>query len=489
MNRDFNIKLIYRLLGSLLLIESIFLFSTIIISFIFNENDWSYFLLTGLICVAVGLLAIWGGRNARDTIGKREGSLFVTLIWVVFSLFGLLPFWLSNSIPSFTDAFFETISGFTTTGATILTDIESLSYSMLFWRSLTQWIGGLGIIVISLALLPIFGFSGTQLFAAESTGPTKDKIHPKITGTAKRLFLIYLLLTVSQTVLLMVGGMNWFDAICHSFTTISTGGFSTKQNSIMYWESAYIQYVIILFMLLSGVNLSLYYFLGKLKFSKITKNEELKAYIIIVLIFTLIITFSILDLSQLHPIQHLEKAFRDALFQVSAIITTTGYATTDYTLWKPVTWIVLLLAMITGASAGSTAGGVKLIRIVIVFKFCYYEFKRFIHPNAVLPVRYNEHIVKDDIMTRILAFVTLYLMIAAFGILILTISGMGFLESVGGLISCLGDVGPGLGTTGPMGSYADIPTFSKWFLALIMLVGRLELFTVLLLFTPVFWKK
>lgn len=484
-----NYRLIARFFGILLLVETAALLATALISWFYNDKNLIYFLASAAISFVAASASILLGRNANPIIGKREGSLVVTFTWIVFTLFGLLPFWLSGSIPSFTDAFFETISGFTTTGASILNNIEELSPGILFWRSLTHWIGGLGIIVLTLALLPVFGTSATQLFAAESAGPTKDKIHPKINEMAKRLFLIYLILTAVQTVLLRIGGMSWFDAVCQSFGTVATGGFSTKQASIAYWDSAYIQYVISIFMILSGVNFSLYYFGFKNKFSKIKENEELKYYLILLFSATIFIVFSLIDFDQAFTFAKLEKAWRDAFFTVSSLMTTTGFGTADYVQWQPYTWVILLIVMLTGASAGSTSGAIKMVRIVIVFKYCYYEFKRIIHPNAVLPVRYSGHIVREDVITRVLAFVLLYLITVAFGILVLNISGLGFIESIGGLIGCLGGVGPGLGALGPMGNYADIPEFSKWFLSFIMLVGRLELFTVLLLFTPAFWKK
>lgn len=487
--KNFNIRLVLKVMGSLVLIESIILLFMVLVPLIYGENDSIYFLISALISGVFAAFSLLIGRNALPTIGKREGSVIVTFTWIIFSFFGLLPFWLSGSIPSFTDAFFETISGFTTTGASILNNIEELSHGMLFWRSFTHWIGGIGIIVLSLALLPVFGVSGTQLFAAESTGPTKDKIHAKISETAKRLFLIYLFLTIAESLLLRLGGMNWFDALCQSFGTIATGGFSTKQASIAYWDSAYIQYIIVTFMILSGVNFSLYYFGFKTKLSKIKENEELRYYLILLIFFVLIITFFQIDFSKTQTFLTIEKIWRDTLFTVSSLMTTTGFTTVDYMYWKPLTWVILLVVMLTGASAGSTSGGIKMIRVVISAKACYYQFKRLIHPNAVIPVRYNKHTVTEDILTRVLTFVILYLIIAAFGILVLAMSGLGFYESIGGMITCLGGVGPGLGLVGPSGNYAYIPDFSKWFLSLMMLTGRLELFTVLMIFTPAFWRK
>lgn len=489
MNKDFNFKLVSRVLGSLLLIEATALLLVSIVPLVYNENDAIYFLIPSLICYACSGFAIWFGRNHSNTISKREGTTIVTFTWIIFSLIGLLPYWLSNSIPSFTDAFFETISGFTTTGASILNNIEELSHGMLFWRSLTHWMGGLGIIVISLAILPMFSVSGTQLFAAESTGPTKDKIHPKINETAKRLFLIYVILTAVQTIFLRIAGMTWFDAINHSFATIATGGFSTKQASIAYFDSPYIQYIIILFMILSGINFSLYYFGFKNKFEKIRNNEELRYFLITLFAFALLITVSLIDFQNISNLKMLEQSWRDALFTVSSLMTTTGFSTADYMLWQPLTWVVLLLVMLTGASAGSTSGGIKMIRVVISVKTIYYEFKKMIHPNAVIPVRYNGQLVQNEILTRVLAYALFYIIVVIFGILINAISGMGFLESVGGTITCLGGVGPGMGLVGPAGNYSEIPEFNKWFLSLLMLAGRLELYTVFLIFSPVFWKR
>ena len=489
MNKEFNLRLVFRVMGSLALLEGVVLLFVCLIPLLYGESDAHYFLLASAISFAFAGIALLIGRNHSTFIGKREGSVIVSFTWIIFSLIGLLPFWMSGSIPSFTDAFFETISGFTTTGASILNNIEELSHGMLFWRSLTHWMGGLGIIVISLAVLPVFSTSGTQLFAAETTGPTKDKIHPKINETANRLFIIYIILTAAETILLKLGGMNWFDAVNHSFATIATGGFSTKQASIAYWNSPYIQYVISTFMILSGINFSLYYFGFKNKFGKIRENEELRYYLITLFVFALIIALSLIDFSKALQFNTIEQAWRDSLFTVSSLMTTTGFCTADYMTWKPLTWVILLLVMLTGASAGSTSGGIKMIRVVISAKTCYYEFKRLIHPNAVIPVRYNGHLVREDILTRVLAFTLLYLVVAAFGILVLAMSGMGFLESVGGMITCLGGVGPGLGLVGPAGNFHDIPEFSKWFLSLMMLAGRLELYTIFLLFTPAFWKR
>ena len=488
---NFNWRIILKILGGLLIIESLFLLSAFAVCKYYQESVGNSFLLSILIAFFLGTTMFFIGKNALPNISKREGSVIVTSVWFTFSIIGTIPFFHSGTIGSFTNAFFETMSGFTTTGASILTDIESLPKSMLYWRSLTQWIGGLGIIVISLALLPLFGFSGVQLFSSETPGPTKEKLHPRITETAKRLFGIYLFLTLTCVGFLKLGGMNWFDSICQTFSTVATGGFSTKQTSIAHWDNAFIQYAIILFMFLGGINFNLYYFglIGKVK--KVWKNEELRHYFYIILFASLFIFVSLLLTNIQHTDNFLqfEKTFRTALFHVTSILTTTGYATTDYMLWIPFAWITLLLLMFCGGCAGSTSGGIKIVRILIVFKYCYQEFKRMIHPHAVIPIRYNNEIVKNETIIRIMTFVLLYFAIIAIGCLFLASQGMDFVESVGGIVACLSGTGISISSIGPAESYAFVPDSCKWFLSFIMLVGRLELYTILLIFTPVFWKK
>lgn len=489
MYRDFNHRFILRITGALLLFESTFLLTAVLVSWYYREGQGLTFFISAGISALLGSIALIAGRNATPVIGRREGSVVVTSIWLVFSLVGMLPYLISGSIPSVTNAFFETMSGFTTTGASILNDIESHPYSILYWRSLTQWIGGLGIIVISMALLPIFGFSSVQLFSAEATGPTKDKIHPKMSETAKRLLAIYIVLTIAEFFLLKIAGMGWFDAMNHAFTTMATGGFSTKQMSIGHWDSPAIQYVIIVFMFLAGVNFSLFYFFIKRNFEKITANQELKFYLAFIAVFTILISTTVNKAEWNNGIAVVEHVFRESLFTVVSIITTTGYGTIDYMQLAPLAWVLVLIIMLTGASAGSTAGGMKLIRVLLVVKYAYYEFKRIIHPNAVFPVRYNGSIVREEVITKVLAFILVYILVILIGTVVLAFSGMGFMESLGGMITCISDVGPGLGSIGPAYSFSEIPAFSKWFLSVVMLVGRLELFTVLVIFTPVFWKK
>lgn len=486
---EINFKLVSHVIGNLLVVESVVLILMPLISLLYKETDSRYFIYSSLITLSVALLLLLLGKNPPSKAGRREGSMIVTFIWVFFSLFGALPFIFSGAIPSYTDAFFETMSGFTTTGSTILNNIEELTHGMLFWRAMTHWLGGLGIVVISMAILPILGINGTQLFMAESTGPRKDKFSPKINDTARILFIVYIVLTFSETVFLMFGGMNLFDALTHSFSTIATGGFSTKQISIAYWEnSAYIQYVLAIFMMLSGVNFSMYFFGYKRKFFKIKENEELRYYIVIMIVASLIVMLSLIDFTKTINWSLIERAWRDAFFTITSLITTTGFTTVDYMTWKPITWVVIVVVMLIGASAGSTAGGIKVVRIVIAVKVSYYEIKRMIHPSAVIPVRYNRQILNETIITRVLGFVVLYLFVTFIGILILMLSGMGLGESIGGMITCISCVGPGFGSIGPAGTFANIPEFSKWVLSFAMLIGRLELYTVLMLLTPSYWR-
>jgi len=451
-----------------------------------EETSWA-FCLSFAVSVIFGVIGILLGRGASTVIGKREGSVIVTGTWIIFSFIGLLPYWVSGYIPSFTDAFFETMSGFTTTGSTILPNIEVIPRSLLFWRSLTHWIGGLGIVVITMAILPIFGFNGSQIYTAEVTGLSKEKLHPKISGTAKRLFIIYLVMSFSGIAALWLAGMSPFDAVNHALSTVSTGGFSTKNTSIAYWHSPAIEWIIIVLMTGSAINLSLYYFLAVGNFCRFFKDEEMRTLIAIIVLTSAIIVFTQLIFWGF-PLEDIGENVRGALFTVSSLISTTGFYSVDYSGWISVAYMLLLLTFV-GGSAGSTSGGVKVIRVLLVFKYCYYEFKRMVHPHAVFPVRYNGRAVKEEYITRMLAFILLYVILSLFGAMILCISGLGFEESISSMVSCLGNVGPGLGHLGPLDNYQSLPAFAKWFMSFAMLVGRLEIFTVLLIFTPNFWKR
>jgi trk system potassium uptake protein TrkH len=376
------------------------------------------------------------------------------------------------------------MSGFTTTGASILTDIETLPKGILFWRSLTHWIGGMGIIVLSLAILPILGIGGMQLFVAEVPGPVPDKLHPRIAGTAKRLWGIYVLLTVAETILLLLGGMNFFDSLCHTFGTVATGGFSTQNASIAGY-SPYIQYVIILFMILAGTNFTLHYLSLSGRFSSVWKNEEYRYYLKLLLAFTVIIAALLILKTEINT----EKAFRDSFFQVVSITTTTGYVTTDYLAWPSFIWILLFFLMFTGGSAGSTGGGMKAVRQLMVLKSSAVDLRRLVHPRAFIPVRLNDKAVPRDIVSNILAFFVLYMLIFGFGTMIMVVIGLDFDTAIGSVIATLGNIGPAIGDVGPVDNYSAIPMGGKWFLSFLMLLGRLELFTVLILFSPKFWTE
>ncbi len=480
-----NHRIIIQILGILLLVEGLFILLSAGVALIYQEPDLHALVISAGITTAVGALAWISTRRSTRDLGKREGYFIVTLAWILFSLFGSLPFVLSREIPSFTDAFFETISGFTTTGASILTDIESMSHGLLFWRSLTQWLGGMGIIVLTLAILPVLGVGGMQLFIAEVPGPTPDKISPRIKETAKRLWAIYVIFTFSETLLLMLGGMNLFDAVCHSFTTMATGGYSTKQASIAYWSSPYIHYVITIFMFLAGTNFTLSYFALHFKFGKVFRNEEFRFYLGVVVFFSLIIG---LGLYFTQP-ESLERSFRDALFQVVSILTTTGFATSDYVTWMPFLTVLIFMLMFFGGSAGSTGGSVKMVRVLLLLKNSYLELKRLIHPSAVVPVRYNQKPVPQQIISNILAFAFFYIIITVTSVAVMSAMGYDMDTSLGAVAATLGNIGPGIGWVGPSETYAHIPVFGKWFLSGLMLIGRLELFTVIILFSPSFYRK
>ena len=480
-----NPKTTIRILSLLLMIEGFCMWLTIPVTLIYRESGLVAFLGSGAITALTGFAGYFFTRKAHLEVTKRDAYVIVTSGWTLFSLFGTLPFLISGAIPNFTNAFFETISGFTTTGASILNDIESLSHGILFWRSLTQWLGGMGIIVLSLVILPVLGIGGMQLFVAEVPGPTPDKLHPRVKETAKRLWSIYVIFTVAEILLLWLGDMNLFDAVCHSFTTMATGGYSTKQASIAYWDSPYIHYVITLFMFLAGTNFSLSYFALHLRFRKVFRNEEFRYYLGFVAGFTLLVSLGLYFHEGVGP----ERSFRESIFQVVSIITTTGYVTADYMAWVPALTVLIFVLMFFGGSGGSTGGGPKIMRIMILLKNSTQELKRLIHPNAVIPVRINKSAVEGEVVTNVLAFIALYGVIAIISMIIMSALGCDFETSIGSVAATLGNIGPGIGGVGPVENYADLGGAAKWFLSLLMLVGRLELFTVLILFSPAFWKK
>jgi trk system potassium uptake protein len=482
---DINFRIIINFIGILLMILSAFIALCAIWDFVDGLQSYIPILISAFITFAAGFIFKWFTRRTdQKNIGKKEGYIIVTFTWIFISLFGALPFYLSGHIPSFTDSFFETISGFTTTGATILTDIEVMPRSLLFWRSTTHWLGGMGIIVLTLAILPILGVGGMQLFIAEAPGTTPSRLHPRITETAKRLWLIYVFFTGLLCGMLMLGEMDFFDAINHSFSTMATGGFSTRNESIAAF-GIYTHYVIIFFMIIAGTNFSLLYFLLKGRYGLLINNEEFRFYILFMAAFTLLFTFSLYLLN----VFGLEESFRNSLFQLVSIITTTGFITSDYLLWPGFLWFVIFLLMFTGGCIGSTAGGMKMIRHLLLFKNSSQELKRLIHPDAVLPTRFDGKTIPHEIIYNFLAFFMLYIIVFMAGGAIMSLLGLEFKTALGATAATLGNIGPGIGNVGPVNNYAHIPLAGKWILSFFMLLGRLELFTVLILLTPAFWKK
>ncbi|MEA3504317.1 MAG: potassium transporter TrkG [Bacteroidota bacterium] len=491
-----NYSIIAKIIGILLSIEGLFILLSLPFSIYFATPDYSTIhlfesdkgfwplIISGLITIATGLIIFFAFRNASSSLTKKEGFVIVTFSWIIISIFGALPLYLSSTTPTITDAFFETISGFTTTGSSILNDIEIVPKGILFWRSMTHWIGGMGIIVLSLAILPIFGIGGMSLFVAEVPGPTPDKLHPRIAATAKRLWGIYVLLTFIETALLMFGGMDLFDGLCHAFGTIATGGFSTQNASVADY-SPYIQYVIIVFMILAGTNFTLHYLALHGNLKETIKNEEYRYYMLIILVFSAIIATVLI----LNTGTEIEASVRNSLFQVVSIVTTTGFVTDNYLLWPNYLWMLIFLLMFIGGNAGSTGGGIKVIRQLLIIKNSFLELKRLVHPNAIIPVRLNDIAVPKNIIFNILAFVILYFFIFAISIIIMSVIGLDYQTSIGAVAASLGNIGPGLGSVGPICNYSDIPDVGKWFLSFLMLLGRLELFTVLILFSPAFWKN
>ena len=481
----FNWKVIFNVFGLLLMLNGFFMTIGIPVGLYYGQGGLIPILLSAAVSVNLGFLLWYITRKNNKSLRTKDGYIIVTGGWLIMSLSGCLPYVLSGTIPQFTSALFETISGYTTTGSTVLKDIEAVPAGILFWRSLTQWIGGMGIIVLTVAILPVLGVGGMQLFMAESPGPSASKLHPRITETAKRLWMIYVLLTIVETMMLKLFGMSWFDAVNHSMTTVSTGGFSTRNLSIAAYDSPMIQYTIALFMCFGGGNFTLIYYFLKGRLKKVYTNEEFRYYVGLVILSVIVCTAV---LQRMYPFLF-EQNIREVVFQVISIITTTGYATADYTAWGPFLTLVFFILMFFGASAGSTAGGVKIVRHVIIIKNGFSELKRLIHPSAIVPVRYNGKAVGQQVTYNILAFFFIYLSIFLTGCLIMTFYNYDLLTAAGATISSLGNIGPGIGQVGPAHNFASFPESAKMILAFLMLLGRLELFTVLLLFTRMFWRK
>lgn len=479
-------KTIFRIIGTLLLLlAGIFTLFGIASPFL-EGNDLFGFLASALATTLAGLWCLIIGKGTKGDFSRRDSYITITSCWIAFALFGSLPYWLGGHIPSFTDAFFESMSGFTTTGASILDNIESQPHALLLWRSLTQWLGGLGIVFFTVAILPMFGIDKVQLFAAESTGVSHRKIHSRVSVGSRWIFGIYILLTVACSISLRVCGMGWFDAVNHGLTTIATSGFSTRQGSIGAFDSAQIEYVITLFMFLSGINYTLLFLLlfkGKLR--ELYRNTEFRVYLFTVLGFTITITLGLLAQGNIE----IEKAFRISLFQVVSLQTTTGFATADYMQWPPYLWMLLSFVMFFGACGGSSTGAMKCGRVAILAKSIRGEFRRILHPNAVIPVRMDGNPISQDTRATVLTFTCLYFLLIFGGWFVFMVMGLDFVEGYSISVSCVGNIGPALGTLGPAYSWSALPASAKWLSTLLMLIGRLELFTILLMFTTSFWKK
>ena len=480
-----NFRFITNIIGKLLLVESAFLILCIIVALIYKENDLMAFIYSSIITLGVGSFMIFSVKVKDRILAKKDGYFIVTCTWIIFTIFGCLPYLFGGTIPSIVDALFVTMSGFTTTGSSILNDIDSLPHATLFWRSLTQWMGGLGIIVLLLAILPSLGIEGRDLFVAEVPGPTHDKFTATFRSTARRMWYLYISLTAIQAILLFLGDMDLFDAICHSFTTMATGGYSTKQASVAYWNSAYIQYVIIAFMFIAGTNFGLLYVMIHGKFQKLFRDDEFRIYLYIVLGASAIIAIVLF----LNGYANLELSIRESLFQVVSILTTTGFATTDYLLWPPLTGAIIFALLFIGACAGSTTGGLKCVRLNLLFKNSFIEMKRIIHPNGIINVKYNGKSVHPNIMSGVMGFFILYIFIFAISSLIMSLFTPDVVTACSAVISSMSNVGPGFGEIGPMDNFSHLHDFAKIFLAILMMVGRLEIFTVLVLFSKTFWKK
>lgn len=494
-----NLKIIYRFLGLTAVLNGVFMFIAFPFSVYHNEPEQMGILNAGIVTVFLGLLLYFFNKPKTTNIQKKEGYLIVTLGWLILSFTGMLPYLLSGAIPNVTNAFFETLSGYSTTGSSILTDIESMPKGILFWRSATHWIGGMGIIVLTIAILPLLGIGGMQLFMAEAPGPSADKLHPRITDTAKRLWLIYVTLTFAEFFLLKVAGMTWFDAINHAMATVSTGGFSTKNASLSYWNGMpFVQYIVIFFMFIAGTNFVLTYFALKGKVRKAIQSEEFKYYFFGIISITLIVATIILffqnDTLQTtiaHPkiFGETESAIRHALFQVVSVVTTTGFVSADFTMWSFFATGIFFALFFVGGSAGSTSGGIKIVRHIVMLKNSFLEFKKTLHPNAIIPVRYDKKAVKQTIVFNILSFFVIYMLIFIISSVILTFLGLDFVSALGAAASSLGNIGPAIGSVSPVDNFSHLSDGAKWFCSFLMLIGRLELFTVLILFTPFFWRK
>ncbi len=481
-----NKLLIYKILGSLLFLESVFLLPCLGISLFYREDDTPAFVLSIRRTLTAAFALRAKGRDANNSLGRRDAFLVVTLTWVVFSLFGTLPFMLGGYITSFTNAFFESMSGFTTTGATILSDVEHLPHGIIFWRTFSQWIGGLGIVFFTIAVLPSMVGGSVKVFAAEATGPIKTKLHPRLSTSAQSLWIVFLVLTILCMLCFKLLGMEWFDEVNYSMTTIATGGFAPHNDSFAHFNSPALDYVTTAFCFVSGINfILLYRSITKFSITELVRNAEVRFYSLVAAIFTAFIMAELVYYNNYDT----EHAFRSAIYQVISFLTTTGIYNDDVSQWPHLTWVLLALCMFIGGCAGSTSGGFKSIRCLMLLKVVRNEFRQMLHPKAILPLRINDTNVDMQRRVTLLAFLTTYVLLCIISISVMTVSGIDNVNALAITISTLSNVGPSLATeVGPAMSWNDLPFVAKWTCSLLMLMGRLEIFSVIVIFTPQFWK-
>lgn len=478
-----NKSIIIKVVGYVLMVESLLMLPSLFISIFTKGVDSLAFLITIILALTIGFL-FSRKKSEHKSISIRDGLAIVSLSWVCASLIGALPLYLTKSTPTYINALFEIVSGFTTTGATVIADVESLPLGILFWRSFTHWIGGMGILVFSLALLPAIGVGGFQLYKAESPGPVAGKIAPRLKNTAKTLYTIYLGFTLIQVFLLKIGGMTWLESFIYTFGTVGTGGFSTKNNSVAFYDSTYIHMVIAVFMTLSAINFSNYYLLIQGKVKDFFKDEEMRLYLGFQALGLILMAINLYMTSY----DSLGLAFRDSYFQASSVMTTTGYSTVDFDLWPYFNKTILLTLMLIGGSAGSTAGGMKVIRILVLFKMIKREVMKTIHPRSMVPIKVNGRVVPNETIAGIQSFTALYMVIFIISTILISLEGVDLESAVSSVASALGNIGPGLGFVGPTRTFADYSQLSILYFSFLMLIGRLELYTVLVLLAPRKWR-
>ncbi|MBN2515164.1 MAG: TrkH family potassium uptake protein [Deltaproteobacteria bacterium] len=481
-----KVKSILYILGAFLFFLGLAMIFPLAWALYYGEGDLKALALSMLITMACGGILYFSFKPDEDiTLSHREGFLIVATGWFFAGFFGALPYFIHGVLPCFTDAFFESISGFTTTGATVIKHIEGIPHGILFWRSLTQWLGGMGIIILSIAILPLLGVGGMQLYKAELPSPVKDKLTPRVTETARTLWIVYFIISTVEFIMLLFGGMDVFNALCHTFTTMATGGFSTSDASIAHFHSTYIDAVITLFMMIAGINFTLHYSVLVGNFKSFFENSELRFYLGIILIAIIVVTFNLRS----HIFEDVGSCIRYASFQVVSMLTTTGFTTDNFDRWPSLSKTVLLLLMFIGGSAGSTGGSIKCLRILLILKHSYMELYRLVHPHAVTAVKLGKKIVYPETMASIWGFFILYLAMTVAASIIMTALGLDMMTAFSSVAATIGNVGPGFSGVGAASTYSEIPILGKWVLSFCMLAGRLEIYTVMILLIPEFWKK